>query len=746
MKKRIISAGIVLFMSVVMCLYILSFSYMSIVDQKVPLTSKEYIVSRQEQDINIIPDKYNTGAKEPKAGWDVVLRSVEGKKIDYNGVTFIPAASGEGVRVNFYNYNGNLSGVYVFENLYIPSLSFMKVETITDRDISLIFNNCYFGSVNVGNTLNSRVHTEFNSCTMSSFIGVNSDLNNCYIAGSYEDGLRLFSNVNVKNCYICDRSYSYDKVYHTDGVQIYGTSEGVSQNINFSNCRFELPQEETLTPSTYINASLMIQLEYGDASNFTFDNCFLNSSGSYAIYAWDKNIGLNLSDINFTNIKIGCLSGYGNIYPIISEGVNIDYNTVVGIDSIYVASVFKKENSCYLSVSNDTNIDRTFRVYASSGKRYDFSIEKCPSGDNIGNKTFNDFPFDKIYEIPEDSDWIVCFEVIKDEKTGNEKLKQVRYENWTDEEVVLEVPCDDFDVVIAAGDCGSGAEWELYDSGELHIDGEGATSSYSSGNVAPWYDEYRKNIKKIVVDEGITSIGNQNFRQCVNVTDIEIAETVTALGDNTFIQCNSLTEIDLPSSIMKIGKNCFASTPLKKINFKGTEEQWNNIVMGANSSVDNIELLFEDTELQIIADGQCGDDVFWKLLEDGQLILSGEGKTYNYSSNKCAPWYDSYREKISSVVVENGITELGTQLFRNCTNLVEGDLADSVTIIGNNAFIKCENLKSIKFSDSVDTIGKYTFAGTNVQTVYYKGNEDSWNSISVGRCNDSLLLAELILE
>ena len=86
MKKRIISAGIVLFMSVVMCLYILSFSYMSIVDQKVPLTSKEYIVSRQEQDINIIPDKYNTGAKEPKAGWDVVLRSVEGKKIDYNGV------------------------------------------------------------------------------------------------------------------------------------------------------------------------------------------------------------------------------------------------------------------------------------------------------------------------------------------------------------------------------------------------------------------------------------------------------------------------------------------------------------------------------------------------------------------------------------------------------------------------------------------------------------------------------------
>ena len=746
MKRRVCSASIVLVLLLAIIYIAYSGQKQLIQDERIPLSVNEYIVNKQPQDINIIPDKYNTGAKEPKTGWTEVGLAADEKMKEYNGVTFIHAANNDGYRVNFYNYNVNLEGTFTFENMYFSSLSFMKTSTVVDRNINFIFNNCCFGGVNLENSLESNVHVEFNNCTMQSFYGINADLNNCYIGGSYEDGLRLFGNVNVNNCYICDRAYNYEKVYHTDGVQIYGLTEQKISNINFMNCRFELPQTKTSTPSTYINASLMVQLEYGDASDFTFDNCYLNSSGSYAIYAWDKNKGLNLSNINFSNIKIGCLSTYGNIYPSVSEGVNIDYNTVVGNTSIYVASVFKENEKCYLSVSNDTNIERNFRVYTSSGKKYDFTIEACPAGEKIANTTFEEFPFDKLYEIPENCDWLVCFEVIKDDATGYEKLNQIRYENWTDDEVVLEIASYDFDKIIDSGSCGNEAEWELLDNGELHIGGEGSTNSYTSGNVAPWYEEHRKMIRKIVIEDGITSIGNQNFRQCVNVTDVEIADTVETLGDNTFIQCNSLTQIDLPASIVKIGKSCFSSTPLKVINYLGTEEQWNNIYLGVSSGVETVEVSFEVPKISTLASGTCGDLVTWELLEDGTLILAGEGGTYNYSSAKCAPWYEAYRDKITSVVIQDGITGLGTQLFRNCTNLINVEISDSTTTIGNNAFIKCNKLQEVHFTSSVRMIGKYAFAGTNIQKVDYTGTKEQWKKIDVQTCNDSLLVAELIIE
>ena len=66
--------------------------------------------------------------------------------------------------------------------------------------------------------------------------------------------------------------------------------------------------------------------------------------------------------------------------------------------------------------------------------------------------------------------------------------------------------------------------------------------------------------------------------------------------------------------------------------------------------------------------GQCGDNVYWTFDEViGELVISGEGDIYDYYSinenNQRSPFYSS---DIKSVVVEDGITSIGNNMFSNC--------------------------------------------------------------------------------
>ena len=63
---------------------------------------------------------------------------------------------------------------------------------------------------------------------------------------------------------------------HTDGVQIYGAKNSLATNINFTNCRFEIPQLSYATSTCYVNACIMVQLEFCDADGIHFNDCYFN--------------------------------------------------------------------------------------------------------------------------------------------------------------------------------------------------------------------------------------------------------------------------------------------------------------------------------------------------------------------------------------------------------------------------------------------------------------------------------------
>ena len=77
---------------------------------------------------------------------------------------------------------------------------------------------------------------------------------------------------------------------------------------------------------------------------------------------------------------------------------------------------------------------------------------------------------------------------------------------------------------------------------------------YTGGKVAK---EYRDEVNKVIVKDGVTSIGSSAFWQCHNLTSIDIPSSVTSIGYKTFYRCRSLTSMYIPSSVTSIGERTF---------------------------------------------------------------------------------------------------------------------------------------------------------------------------------------------
>ena len=106
-----------------------------------------------------------------------------------------------------------------------------------------------------------------------------------------------------------------------------------------------------------------------------------------------------------------------------------------------------------------------------------------------------------------------------------------------------------------------------------------------------------------------------------------------------------------------------------------------------------LALLFAGNKAQAanLAQGICGDNLEWTLSTTGKLTITGTGDMTNWSSEN-VPWYN-YRDRISSLSIQDGVTSIGDRAFRNCTSLREVKLPNSVTRIGAYSFYCCDLIR-----------------------------------------------------
>jgi len=133
--------------------------------------------------------------------------------------------------------------------------------------------------------------------------------------------------------------------------------------------------------------------------------------------------------------------------------------------------------------------------------------------------------------------------------------------------------------------------------------------------------------------------------------------------------------------------------------------------------------------------GSCGDNVKWAFdPATGTMTLSGSGETYLYSRGEPIPWAD-LKPQITRVVVGEGITALGYDLFRDCTALTEVVLPESLRELGSGIFYGCTALTgTMILPESLAYVGGNVFRGTGLNAVIVCGNMEYLGGYTFAEC------------
>ena len=132
--------------------------------------------------------------------------------------------------------------------------------------------------------------------------------------------------------------------------------------------------------------------------------------------------------------------------------------------------------------------------------------------------------------------------------------------------------------------------------------------------------------------------------------------------------------------------------------------------------------------MDIIQQGECGQNAKWSLTSENTLIISGEGRMKDYeirssyyndgrepfmnviNDDYLVPWRD-YSNDITKIIIEDGITYIGSFTFSNFQSLESVILPHSLSEIGICSFAVCPNFNDIKFNPKVK-IAEWAFFGS----------------------------------
>ncbi len=289
--------------------------------------------------------------------------------------------------------------------------------------------------------------------------------------------------------------------------------------------------------------------------------------------------------------------------------------------------------------------------------------------------------------------------------------------------------CDSLENVYYTGDVAGWCAIDFFDSSSNPIDY--AENLYINGVL----------IKKLVIPDSVTNIGDYAFCGYLGLTSIIIPDSVTSIGgsafystaiyndssnwengvlyignhlikventidgsyvikdgtkviaDSAFSSCDSLTSVTIPDSVTSIGNQAFSSC----------------------DSLTSITIPDSVTSIGDYAFHWC-DSLTSVTIGNGVTSIGG------YAFYSC--------NSLTSVTIGNGVTSIGDYAFYSCDSLTSITIPDSVTSIGNQAFDGCNSLTNITIGDGVTSIGNKAFYSCNsLEDVYYTGDIAGWCAI-----------------
>ncbi len=218
----------------------------------------------------------------------------------------------------------------------------------------------------------------------------------------------------------------------------------------------------------------------------------------------------------------------------------------------------------------------------------------------------------------------------------------------------------------------------------------------------PWYIS-KDSIKEIILEDGITSIGNYAFKDCTGLTSITIPGSVTSIGSSAFSGCTGLMSITIPDGITSISDSTFyGCSGLTNITLPDSITSIGSSAFSGCTGLTNVKIPNSVTSIGSSAFSGCSRLTNVKIPNSVTSISSS-------AFFGCSG--------LTSVTLPNSITSIGNSAFFGCTGLTGITIPDSVTSIGSSAFQDCTGLTSITIPDSVTSISSRAFY--DCKTIYY---------------------------
>ena len=235
--------------------------------------------------------------------------------------------------------------------------------------------------------------------------------------------------------------------------------------------------------------------------------------------------------------------------------------------------------------------------------------------------------------------------------------------------------------IIDRGDCGAasnedGAEsvkWELSTDGTLTISGTGAMENYWStlNDKRPWKENLTK-IKSLVVEEGVTSVGQNAFKSCSTLESVELPTSLTTIVSGAFVNCTGLKKMTLQYVVTEDNM---------------PKDNKNGCIYGCTA----IETIQIENEASTV---KCEDGIYYS--KDGKELIF------------------CLKSKKGDVTIPDGVESLRAnwrtgRAFEECSMLESLVLPEKVVKAEANVWDACTNLRYIEFK-GVESVENWAFS------------------------------------
>ena len=308
-----------------------------------------------------------------------------------------------------------------------------------------------------------------------------------------------------------------------------------------------------------------------------------------------------------------------------------------------------------------------------------------------------------------------------------------------------------------SGTCGDNVAWSL-NNGVLTISGTGPMANYYHENdedysSAPWHSN-GSSIKSVVIEDGVTSIGNSAFAHLYGLTKATLPDSITSIGNGAFSHSSALTNIVIPGYVTTIGNSAFSSCDaltsviipdsvtsigdwaffscdvMTSVTIGSNVTSIGELAFGSCFALTSVVIPDSVTSIGESAFKNCGslnrvtigsgvasidEKAFTNCSALTKFIVSE--KNTSYSTDSHGILFNKDKTKLIQApvtyqghyTVPNTVTSIDDWAFYRCDALTSVTIPDSVTSIGWSAFSECDALTNVSLGNNVKTIGDYAF-------------------------------------